>query len=139
MGGVHGDLLRLGFIQTTIMEMDQPPSAQSAGPAQWVKSRQFTGRIVKVSNSKIFSDPVFNYIRDFPFIREEMVIRLPTRRSESASRRSCLKPRRSTASIRAGSRKPLICELASRQVDEPVRRETRPYFISAQLDDDSAG
>ena len=74
MGGVRGDVLRLGFIQTTIMEMGQPPSVQAADPAMWVRSRQFTGRIVTVSNSKIFSDPVFNYTRDFPFIWEEMVI-----------------------------------------------------------------
>ncbi|WP_242186139.1 mechanosensitive ion channel domain-containing protein [Sphingomonas sp. CARO-RG-8B-R24-01] len=74
MGGVRGDVLRLGFIQTTIMEMGQPPSVQGADPAMWVKSRQFTGRIVTVSNSKIFSEPVFNYTRDFPFMWEEMAI-----------------------------------------------------------------
>ena len=74
MGGVRGDVLRLGFIQTTIMEMGQPPSVQGADPAMWVKSRQFTGRIVTVSNSKIFAEPVYNYTRDFPFIWEEMVI-----------------------------------------------------------------
>jgi small-conductance mechanosensitive channel len=74
MGGVRGDVVRLGFIQTTIMEMGQPPSVQSADPAQWVRSRQFTGRIVTVSNSQIFTEPVFNYTRDFPFIWEEMVI-----------------------------------------------------------------
>ncbi len=74
MGGVRGDVLRLGFIQTTIMEMGQPPGVQSADPAMWVRSRQFTGRIVTVSNSKIFSEPVFNYTRDFPFIWEEMMI-----------------------------------------------------------------
>ena len=74
MGGVRGDVLQLGFIQTTIMEMGQPPSVQTADPAVWVRSRQFTGRIVTVSNSKIFAEPVFNYTRDFPFIWEEMVI-----------------------------------------------------------------
>ncbi|MEP7085215.1 MAG: mechanosensitive ion channel domain-containing protein [Betaproteobacteria bacterium] len=74
MGGVRGDVLRLGFIQTTIMEMGQPPSVQSADPAMWVKSRQFTGRIVTVSNARVFSDPVFNYTRDFPFLWEEMTI-----------------------------------------------------------------
>ena len=74
MGGVRGDVMRLGFIQTTIMEMGQPPSVQGADPAMWVRSRQFTGRIVTVSNSKIFSEPVFNYSRDFPYIWEEMVI-----------------------------------------------------------------
>jgi small-conductance mechanosensitive channel len=77
MGGVRGDVLQLGFIQTTIMEMGQPPSVQTADPAMWVKSRQFTGRIVTVSNSKIFSEPVFNYTRDFPFIWEEMTIPIP--------------------------------------------------------------
>ena len=74
MGGVRGDVLRLGFIQTTIMEMGEPPSVQGADPAMWVKSRQFTGRIVTVSNAKIFAEPVFNYTRDFPFIWEEMAI-----------------------------------------------------------------
>ena len=74
MGGVRGDVLQLGFIQTTIMEMGQPPSVQGDDPAVWVRSRQFTGRIVTVSNSKIFAEPVYNYTRDFPFIWEEMVI-----------------------------------------------------------------
>jgi small-conductance mechanosensitive channel len=74
MGGVRGDVMRLGFLQTTIMEMGQPPSVQAADPAMWVKSRQFTGRIVTVSNSRIFSEPVFNYTREFPYIWEEMTI-----------------------------------------------------------------
>ncbi|GJD46662.1 hypothetical protein AFCDBAGC_4545 [Methylobacterium cerastii] len=74
MGGVRGDVLRLGFIQTTIMEMGQPPAVQGSSPAMWVRSRQFTGRIVTVSNAQIFSEPVFNYTRDFPFIWEEMSI-----------------------------------------------------------------
>jgi small-conductance mechanosensitive channel len=74
MGGVRGDVMRLGFIQTTIMEMGEPPAVQGADPAVWVKSRQFTGRIVTVSNAKIFAEPVYNYTRDFPFIWEEMAI-----------------------------------------------------------------
>ena len=75
MGGVRGDVVALGFFQTTIMEMGQPPAVQSADPAVWVQSRQFTGRIVTVANSKIFDEPVYNYTREFPFIWEEM--RLP--------------------------------------------------------------
>ena len=73
MGGVRGDVLRLGFIQTTIMEMGQPGGA-SGDSSMWVRSRQFTGRIVTVSNAKIFDEPVFNYTRDFPFIWEEMIV-----------------------------------------------------------------
>jgi small-conductance mechanosensitive channel len=74
MGGVRGDVMRLGFIQTTIMEMGQPPAVQAADPAMWVRSRQFTGRIVSVTNSKIFAEPVFNYTREFPYIWEEIAI-----------------------------------------------------------------
>lgn len=32
MGGVRGDIVALGFFQTTIMEMGQPPPVQSADP-----------------------------------------------------------------------------------------------------------
>ena len=66
MGGVRGDVVALGFIQTTIMEMGQPPSVPSADPAIWVRSRQYTGRIVTVSNAKIFDEPVYNYTRTSP-------------------------------------------------------------------------
>lgn len=76
MGGIRGDVIALGFLQTTIMEMGQPPSVQGADPAMWVKARQFTGRIVTVTNDKIFESAVYNYSRDFPFIWEEMSIPL---------------------------------------------------------------
>jgi small-conductance mechanosensitive channel len=72
MGGVRGDVIALGFTQTTIMEMGQPPPVQNATPAMWVQSRQYTGRVVTVSNAKVFDEPVFNYSRDFPYIWEEM-------------------------------------------------------------------
>ncbi len=74
MGGVRGDVVALGFIQTTIMEMGQPPSVQGADPAVWVRSRQYTGRVVTVSNAKIFDEPIYNYTRDFPYLWEEMVL-----------------------------------------------------------------
>lgn len=74
MGGVRGDVIALGFIQTTIMEMGEPPPVQPAEPPVWVKSRQYTGRVVTVSNDKIFEQPVYNYTRDFSYIWEEMTI-----------------------------------------------------------------
>jgi hypothetical protein len=46
MGGVRGDVISLGFIETNIMEMGQPPSVRENNSLSWVKSRQFTGRIV---------------------------------------------------------------------------------------------
>lgn len=74
MGGVRGDVVALGFIQTTLMEMGEPPSVQNATPPIWVKSRQYTGRVVTVTNDKIFDEPVFNYTRDFPYLWEEIAI-----------------------------------------------------------------
>jgi small-conductance mechanosensitive channel len=74
MGGVRGDVIALDFIQTTILEMGQPPSVSNADPAMWVMARQFTGRIVTVNNGVIFDEPVYNYTRDFPFLFEEMAI-----------------------------------------------------------------
>jgi small-conductance mechanosensitive channel len=72
MGGVRGDVIALGFTQTTIMEMGQPPAVQGADPAMWVQSRQYTGRVVTVSNAKIFDEPVYNYTHEFPYLWEEM-------------------------------------------------------------------
>jgi small-conductance mechanosensitive channel len=74
MGGVRGDVIALGFLQTTLMEMGQPPSVQDATPPIWVKSRQYTGRVVTVSNAKIFDEPVYNYTRDFPYLWEEIAL-----------------------------------------------------------------
>jgi small-conductance mechanosensitive channel len=72
MGGVRGDVIDLGFIQTTIMEMGEPPAEQKDSPSMWVHARQYTGRLVTISNSQVFDEPVFNYTREFPFIWEEM-------------------------------------------------------------------
>lgn len=77
MGGVRGDVISLSFMQTKIMEMGQPPSVAQDDPAMWVRSRQYTGRIVTVSNDKIFDEPVYNYTYHFPYIWEEM--NLPVR------------------------------------------------------------
>jgi small-conductance mechanosensitive channel len=74
MSGVRGDVIALGFVRTTIMEMGQPPGERPDDPNVWVRSRQFTGRIVTVTNDKIFDEAVFNYSRDFPYIWEELTI-----------------------------------------------------------------
>jgi small-conductance mechanosensitive channel len=74
MGGVRGDVIALSFIHTTIMEMGQPPAVQDADPAMWVKSRQYTGRIVTVTNDKVFDTPIYNFTREFPYIWEEMTL-----------------------------------------------------------------
>lgn len=77
LGGVRGDVVRLGFLKTTIMEMGQPPPVSSTDPAVWVGSRQYTGRLVTVTNGVIFSEPVYNYTREFPYLWEEIVLPIP--------------------------------------------------------------
>jgi small-conductance mechanosensitive channel len=85
MGGVRGDVINLSFMQTQIMEMGQPPQVNpGTDPAMWVHSRQFTGRIVTVTNDKIFDEPVYNYTHEFPYIWEEM--RLPVRYQDDRAR-----------------------------------------------------
>ncbi|WP_328291854.1 mechanosensitive ion channel family protein [Kineococcus sp. NBC_00420] len=74
LGGVRGDVVRLGFLKTTIMEMGQPPAVAGADPATWVHSRQYTGRVVTVTNAVIFEEPVYNYTRDFPYLWEEIAL-----------------------------------------------------------------
>lgn len=74
MGGVRGDVIALGFMQTTVMEMGQPGPVQGADPAMWVRGRQYTGRIVTITNAKIFDEPVYNYTREFPFLFEELSV-----------------------------------------------------------------
>jgi len=77
MGGVRGDVIALSFMRTKIMEMGEPPAVDSAAPAMWVHCRQFTGRIVTVTNDEVFDEPVCNFTYHFPYIWEEM--RLPIR------------------------------------------------------------
>jgi small-conductance mechanosensitive channel len=128
MGGVRGDVMRLGFIQTTIMEMGQPPSVQGSDPAMWVHSRQFTGRIVTVSNSKIFAEPVFNYTRDFPFIWEEMAIPITYTADRARAEAILLEATRlhaTEANAMAAEKKE---ELKERFGVEPIELDPKVYF-----------
>ena len=89
MGGVRGDVVSLGFIQTRILEMGQPPSVQTANPAMWVRARQYTGRIVTVTNDKVFDTPIYNYTRDFPSSGKSSRSRSVSQRTGRSLRRSC--------------------------------------------------
>jgi small-conductance mechanosensitive channel len=73
MGGVRGDVVGLSFMQTRIMEMGQSPREET-DTRSWVRSRQFTGRIVTVTNDKVFDEPVFNYTHEFAYIWDEVSV-----------------------------------------------------------------
>lgn len=65
-GGVRGDVIDIGFVRTTLMEL-----------GEWVDGDLFSGRVVRISNSAVFRDPVFNYSGEFPFLWDE--IRIPVK------------------------------------------------------------
>ena len=88
MGGVRGDVVGLSFMQTRIMEMGQSPREET-DTKSWVRSRQFTGRIVTVTNDKVFDEPVFNYTHEFAYIWDELSV--PVRySSDHAAAEKCI-------------------------------------------------
>ena len=128
MGGVRGDVIALGFMQTTIMEMGQPPPVQNADPAMWVKARQYTGRIVTVSNAKVFDEPVFNYTREFPYLWEEMTIPISYRDDRATAERILLEAaERHTVKI-AEIGEPAVAELESRYAMKRTDMKPRVFW-----------
>lgn len=66
VGGIKGDVIDIGILRTTLMEI-----------GSWVNGDLYSGRMVRVANSFVFKEPVFNYSAEFPFLWDE--IRLPIR------------------------------------------------------------
>ncbi|MEO8049362.1 MAG: mechanosensitive ion channel domain-containing protein [Acidobacteriota bacterium] len=63
LGGVRGDVIDISILRTTLMEI-----------GEWVDADLYTGRIVRVANSSVFKEPVFNYSGGFPFLWDEIVL-----------------------------------------------------------------
>ncbi|MBI1343459.1 MAG: mechanosensitive ion channel [Terrimonas sp.] len=63
LGGIKGDVIDIGVLRTTVMEL-----------GQWVDGDLYNGRIVRIANSFVFKEPVFNYSADFPFLWDEIKI-----------------------------------------------------------------
>lgn len=63
LGGITGDVIDIGVLRTTVMET-----------GQWVKGDLYNGRIVRIANSFVFKEPVFNYSGDFPFLWDEITV-----------------------------------------------------------------
>jgi small-conductance mechanosensitive channel len=76
MGGVRGDVIDVTPLRTKIMEMGSPQTAKDES-SSWVRGRQYTGRIVAVSNKMTFTEPVYNYSAVLEFLWEELTIPVP--------------------------------------------------------------
>jgi small-conductance mechanosensitive channel len=128
MSGVRGDVIDLGFIRTTIMEMGQPPGEQGDDPSIWVESRQYTGRIVTVTNDKIFDEPVYNYSREFPYLWEEMHVPIQYTADRQRAEQILLEAaERNTVPIREVSEEDLA-ELRQRYPVDAANLKPRVYL-----------
>jgi small-conductance mechanosensitive channel len=122
MGETRGDVIALGFMQTTVMEMGQSSPEQAAPPAVWVAGRQYTGRLVRITNDKIFDSPIYNYTRDFPFVWDELHIPIHHEGQRQVAER-------------------ILVEIAHKHTD-PIAAEARPaierlrrkYFLPGDID-----
>ena len=63
VGGVTGDVIDIGVVRTTLMEL-----------GEWVRGDLYSGRVVRVANSFVFKEPIYNYSGDFPFLWDEITI-----------------------------------------------------------------
>lgn len=73
MGGVKGDVIDITPLRTKLLEM----GSSSKDEPSWVGGRQYTGRIVTLSNRTTFTEPVYNYSAFFDFVWEELRIPIP--------------------------------------------------------------
>lgn len=64
LGQIRGDVIDIGILRTTLMEI-----------GDWIGGDAYNGKVVRISNSFVFKEPVFNYSADFPFLWDE--IKLP--------------------------------------------------------------
>ncbi|MBN2392029.1 MAG: mechanosensitive ion channel [Anaerolineae bacterium] len=63
LGGIKGDVIDINILRTTLMEC-----------GNWVGADLYNGRIVRIANSFIFKEPVFNYSAHFPFLWDEITV-----------------------------------------------------------------
>lgn len=126
VGGVRGDVLDLSPLRTTILEVGSGRDEDS-----WVRGRQYTGRVVTVSNKTVFSEPVFNSSAAFDYLWEELV--LPVRYSDDwrlAERILTEEAQRASASAEA---RHAIAEIRRRYPVGPAEVEPR-VFVRATDD-----
>jgi len=67
LGGIKGDVVDIGILRTTLMEI-----------GDWVSGDLYNGKLVRVANSFVFKEPVYNYSGDFPFLWDEITIPIKT-------------------------------------------------------------
>lgn len=67
IGDIKGDIIDIGVLKTTIMEI-----------GDWVDGDLYNGRITELSNSFMFKEPLQNYSSDYPFLWDEIIVPIRT-------------------------------------------------------------
>lgn len=76
LGGIRGDIIDIGILRSTVFEV-----------GEWVNGDLYNGRVVRVANSFVFKDPVFNYSAEFPFLWDEVVVPIRHAADQAQARR----------------------------------------------------
>jgi small-conductance mechanosensitive channel len=106
VGGVHGDVIDIRLLRTTLMET-----------RGWVDADQSTGRIVHIPNSWVFEHAVYNYSRGFSFIWNELRLAVTFRSDWEAARDIIQELAEQSASI------------VEQQAAKEIREMSREYLI----------
>ncbi|MEU5931279.1 mechanosensitive ion channel family protein [Micromonospora sp. NPDC047187] len=72
MCGVRGDVLDITPLRTRILE-----SGSSSDPESWIRGRQYTGRVVSLSNHLVFTTPVYNSSTVLDHLWEDLTLPIP--------------------------------------------------------------
>lgn len=63
MGGIQGDVIDVGILQTTILEI-----------GKWVRADQHSGRVVTIPNSFVLKQPLYNFTTSISFVWDEIMV-----------------------------------------------------------------
>jgi small-conductance mechanosensitive channel len=67
IGDAKGDIIDIGVMRTTIMEM-----------GDWVSGDLYNGRIITLANSYVFKEKIHNYSAEYPFLWDEVIVPIRT-------------------------------------------------------------
>ncbi len=108
LGGIKGDVIDIGLLRTTVMEI-----------GDWVHGDLYTGRVVRIANSFVFKEPVFNYSGDFGFLWDEITLPVTYGVHHAAAREMLMR---------------VVQEVAGQYV-EPAKHEWREMLARYRVED----
>ena len=117
---MRGDVLDITPLRTKILEI-----GSGRDEASWVRGRQYTGRVVSISNKAVFSEPVYNSSAAFEYLWEELTLPVPHREDWRLAER-ILREEAERASASAGAQQ-AIEEMRRRYPVERAEVEPRVF------------